>query len=307
MNPETIFEPFREWMRAKGMAESSIGTYLTGVNALNIFFKDTDHPKNISSRDLIGFLGSIKCPHTRKSVRCSVKLFYEAIIHQPHKFDNIPPVQVPEALPTILTPGEVYAMIDSKKDNRKHQTILQLIYSGGLRISEPVRTLQSHIWQDKDFISGNTITKYHITNSKGAKDRVIVIPNETNAMIEEYKKEYKPINYLFNGWKQEQQYTQESIGAIFKQAKKRCNITKDVTPHSLRHSRATHLLDAGLSLPYLKEFLGHKRVETTMIYLHCSVHGMARMINQADVLIDESVKSRANLPLSDQMLQLPTR
>jgi site-specific recombinase XerD len=234
-------------------------------------------------------------------------LFYEVIIHQPCKFDNIPPVQVPEALPIILTPDEVYAMIDSKKDNRKHQTILQLIYSGGLRISEPIRTLQSHIWQDKDFISGNMITKYHITNAKGAKDRVIVIPNETNAMIEAYKQEYHPVNYLFNGWKQEPQYTQESIGAVFKQAKQRCGITKDVTPHSLRHSRATHLLDAGLSLPYLKEFLGHKRVETTMIYLHCSVHGMARMINQADVLIDASVKAPMSLLYSNTPLQLPVK
>ena len=307
MNAETIFQPFKEYMQARGMAEASIGTYLCGVNALNIFFPDADHPRNIPATDLIRFLGSIKCPHTRKSVRCSVKLFYEVIIRQPRKFDNIPPVQVPEALPIILTPDEVYAMIDSKKDNLKHQALLQVIYSGGLRISEPIRTLQSHIWQDKDFISGNIITKYHITNSKGAKDRMIVIPNETNVMIEAYKTKYRPINYLFNGWKQEPQYTEESIRAVFNQAKKRCGITKDVTPHSLRHSRLTHLLDAGVALPYLKEFAGHKRIETTMIYLHCSVHGMARMINQADILIDASVKAPMPMLYSNTPLQISTR
>ena len=288
-NFESYISAFREWMQAKGLSkDTSIETYCSGVCSFLSAFPTETSPKNINQQQIIRFLGTIVSPHTRKSVYYSTKLFYEVIIRQPNKFDHIPPPDIPKSLPVILTLDEVYKIIDSKKKNIKHQTLLQLIYSGGLRRSEPIAVKQHHISKQYEPMLQKDIVSLHIVEAKGDKDRIIPLPLETYNLIESYKQEVKPVDYLFNGWKNEPQYSEESIGQVFKQAIKFCGITKDVTPHSLRHSRATHLLDAGYSLPYLMKFLGHENIDTTMIYVHCSHVASARMLHSADEYLSAS-------------------
>lgn len=299
MDVESNIKEFKEWMMAKGMSQaSSIETYCSGVRTLLYFFKDKPNPKSVNHHQLIQFFGGIKSPHTRKSIYYAGRLFYDVIIHQPNKFDNIPPPDIPKSLPVILTIDEVQSMIDSKRKNKKHQTLLQLMYSGALRLSEPIATKQHHIYKQFDPLLGADIVSYHIVNAKGDKDRIITLPIETYNMIEDYKLHEKPFGeYLFNGQSGSPQYTAESISAVFHQAKKACRITKDVTPHSLRHSMATHLLDAGFSLAYLMEFLGHENIETTMIYVHCSRTSQARMLNSAYDYIRASAKRIERTPV----------
>lgn len=307
MDVERNIKQFREWMMAKGMSEaSSIETYCSGVRTLLCYFKHKPNPKEVNHNDLTQFLGTIKSPHTRKSIYYSGRLFYDVIINQPNKFKNIPPPDIPESLPVILTVDEVQRMIDSKRKNKKHQTLLQFMYSGALRISEPVATKKSDISLQFDPMLGIDIVNFHIHGAKGDVDRIINLPIETYNMIEDYKLHEKPFGeYLFNGQSGNPQYTTKSIWEVFHQAKKACGITKDITPHSLRHSMATHLLDAGYSLAYLKEFLGHKDIRTTMIYIHCSKTSQARMLNQAYDYIKASagrieMKSAMALPLAQK-------
>lgn len=302
MKVEGYIKLFKEWMQAKGMCEaSSIETYCSGVRTLLYAFENESNPKGINHHQLITFLGTIKSPHTRKSIYYSARLFYDVIIHQPNKFDNIPPPDIPESLPVILTIDEVQRMIDSKRKNKKHQTLLQFMYSGALRVSEPVSAKQSDISKQFDPILGVDVVSFHIHKAKGDVDRIINLPMETYNMIEDYKLHEKPFGeYLFNGWKQNPQYTAKSIWEVFQQAKKACGITKDITPHSFRHSMATHLLDAGFSLAYLMEFLGHKDIRTTMIYVHCSKTSQARMLNKAYDYIRASatrIESPSVMPL----------
>lgn len=280
MNAELHLTTFKDWLSAKGHPASTIGTYVTGANALFDYFNESDHPKNISTRQLIAFLASIPSPHTRKSVRCSVKLFYTVVVKQPNKFDSIPPVMVPGSVPTILSPTEVNDLI-SKTTNLKHRTILKLIYTGALRISEPINIRPEHISQSFDPIMNGPVCQLHIVGAKGNKDRMVALPMETFGLIENYKQQYKPAQYLFEG-QSNPQYSTASIRNIFYQACIRAGIIKDVTPHSLRHSRATHLLEGGMQLPYLQAFLGHKRITTTMIYLHCTSSALARAMQNAD-------------------------
>lgn len=280
MNAELHLTTFKDWLKAKGHPTATISTYLSGAKALCDYFKDTDHPKNISTRQLITFLASVPSPHTRKSIRCSVKLFYTVVIKQPNKFNGIPPVLVPGSVPAILSPAEVNDLIN-KTENLKHRTILKLIYTGALRISEPLNIRPEHITQSFHPIMGAQVYQLHIVGAKGNKDRMVALPADTFNMIELYKQKYKPKEYLFEG-QVEPKYSAGSIRNIFNQACIRAGIIKDVTPHSLRHSRATHLLEGGMQLPYLQAFLGHKRINTTMIYLHCTSSALASAMHNAD-------------------------
>lgn len=299
MDVESYIKSFKDWMMAKGMSEaSSIETYCSGARTLLYAFEKEPNPKSVNHKQLITFLGTIKSPHTRKSIYYASRLFYDVIIHQPNKFDNIPPPDIPESLPVILTTEEVGRMIDSKKKNKKHYSLLQLMYSGALRISEPISIKQSDISKQFDPNLGRDIVSLHLHGAKGDKDRIITIPLDTYNIIEDYKLHEKPFGeYLFNGWKQNPQYTTKSIWEVFQQAKKSCNITKDVSPHSFRHSMATHMLDAGYSLAYLMGFLGHKDIRTTMIYIHCSKTSQARMYNQAYDYIKASANRTEHTPI----------
>lgn len=299
MNAELHLTSFKQWLTAKGHPTATISTYVTGAKALCDYFKDADHPKNISTRQLVQFLASIPSPHTRKSIRCSVKLFYTVIVKQPNKFNGIPPVMVPGSVPTILSPTEVNELIN-KTTNLKHRTILQLIYSGALRISEPINIKPEHITKSFDPILNTHVCQLHIVSAKGNKDRVIALPIETFNLIESYKQKYNPTHYLFEG-QANPKYSKGSIRNIFNQACARAGIIKDVTPHSLRHSRATHLLEGGMQLPYLQNFLGHKRITTTMIYLHCTSSAQARAIHNADTYVKAVVTN-----VSADSLMLPT-
>lgn len=294
MYSENYLKEFSEWMTVKQMSGNSIETYLGGVNRYFKYFSKSDHPKNISTPQLISFLASINEPHTRKSVRCSVKLFYTAIIKQKNKFDKIPPVQVPDSLPEILTPLEVKSII-ARARNEKHESILSLLYYGALRISEPTRVKIQHLYKWFDPLENTDSARLHIMNGKGDKDRIISIPINVYTTIEKYKFKYQPTEYLFKG-QTKPQYSTQSIRAIFNQCCADAGIIKDVTPHDLRHSCATHLLEGGMQLPYLKEFLGHERIETTMIYLHCSPIAMTRARASADNYVRAMMD---RVPLSD--------
>ena len=277
-------------MIAREHSPDTIGTYLSGVKRYTDYFVSADHPKNISTQQLISFLASIKEPHTRKSVRCSVKLFYTVIVKQPKKFDSIPPVKVPRSLPTILTPAEVFKIIEAKKNNPKHQAMLQMLYSGAMRISEPIRIRLQHFYLQYDPMLNKDVPHLHIVGAKGNKDRIIPLPIETWNTVEFYKKNHKPAptDFLFQG-QTKPHYSTGSIRAIFDDACVKAEIIKDVTPHSLRHSCATHLLEGGMDIFFLKEFLGHESIKTTMIYLHCSPTALARAQQSANQYVKAMV------------------
>lgn len=305
MNADNGLTAFSNWMTAKGHPTSTIGTYLSGAKAFYDFFHSADHPKNISSNQIISFLASEPNPHTRKSIRCAVKLFYTVVVHQPNKFDNIPPVKIPKSLPTILTPAEVFSIIQAKNNNPKHQSVLQLIYSGAMRISEPTRIKIPHFYLQFDPLLNKDVPRLHIIGAKGGKDRIIPLPIETWNMVENYKKVHTPTpaDFLFQGQKKPQ-YSKGSIRAIFNDACVKAEIIKDVTPHSFRHSCLTHLLEGGMDLFYLKEFAGHESIKTTMIYLHCSPSAMARAQNSANQYVKAMVNRVSLAELYETASQL---
>jgi site-specific recombinase XerD len=122
-----------------------------------------------------------------------------------------------------------------------------------------------------------------ITDSKGGKDRYTLLSEKLLELLKDYKKFYKPKYWLFEG-QDGGQYSANSIENIFRKALKQANINKHATPHTLRHSFATHLLEQGINLRYIQELLGHSSTKTTEIYTHVSSRQLTKIKNPLDNL-----------------------
>lgn len=163
-------------------------------------------------------------------------------------------------LPTVLSLSEVERLLNVIS-NIKHRCILSLIYSSGLRSGELIHLKIADIDSKRMVI--------HIRNGKGRKDRIVPLSESVLELLRLYYQDHRPREYLFNG-AGELQYSYASMRAIFRKALKQSGIQKKCTLHTLRHSYATHLLEAGVNLRYIQELLGHSSPKTTMIYTHVS-------------------------------------
>lgn len=163
-------------------------------------------------------------------------------------------------LPVVLSLEEVEKLLNGTT-NLKHRTMLTVIYSCGLRMGELIDL------RIRDIDSKRMVI--HIKKAKGKKDRVVPLSESTLDILRSYYMEYKPKEYLFNG-ESSMQYSRSSLQSVFRQAVHRARIQKRCTLHTLRHSYATHLLEAGVNLRYIQELLGHNSPKTTMIYTHVS-------------------------------------
>ena len=143
--------------------------------------------------------------------------------------------------------------------NLKHKCIISLLYSAGLRRSELLNLKLSDIDSKRMMIS--------VENAKGGKDRMTILSKSLLEDLRNYYKEYKPQVFLFEGNKKEK-YGETSLVKVVKMAAKRAKINKRVTPHMLRHSFATHLLEQGVDLRYIQTLLGHNSSKTTEVYTY---------------------------------------
>lgn len=167
--------------------------------------------------------------------------------------------------------------------------MLSLLYSSGLRIGELIDLrLTSINWE-----SGTL----HIQRAKGRKDRIVGMGQQMAIMLRNYILEYRPREFVFNGMSN-MQYTASSVRAVLKKACQKVNIHKKVTPHMLRHSFATHMIEDGVNLRYVQELLGHSRPETTQIYTHVATERLIHLKNPFDELLkqfDQELPNAINL------------
>lgn len=193
-----------------------------------------------------------------KQALASVRFLFLNVLKKDVDFDFFIKMKKPNNLPNVLSTEEVKRIINSIK-NTKHRAIISTIYSCGLRISEAVNL------KINDIDSSAMTVK--IVNAKGKNDRIVMLSEKLLSTIREYFKEYNPKVYLFEGQKGEK-YSSGSIQQIFNNAVKKVGIKKKVTVHTLRHSFASHLLDNGTDIRFIKEFLGYKHLSTTQNYIY---------------------------------------
>ncbi|WP_047416518.1 tyrosine-type recombinase/integrase [Cellulophaga sp. Hel_I_12] len=280
-----IIRGYVSYLRGKRYSESTIKTYFTFI-ADFFDFVNLIPLERLSNRDVELFIEKVFIPRnysisTHRQFISALKLFVvfypviridNLILHRPKKS---------RLLPTILSNEEIISILRCTK-NLKHRAIIAMIYSAGLRISELLNLKLNHIDIQRRQIM--------VKDSKGRKDRNVILAQSCIPLILNYLDTYKP-NLYFTEGKPSEKYSAESVRAFLKRSCKIAKITKSVTPHTLRHSYATHLLENGIDLRYIQELLGHSKPETTMIYTHVSKKDLLRIESPLDIAIKKITKA----------------
>ncbi|MBK5209639.1 MAG: tyrosine-type recombinase/integrase [Flavobacteriaceae bacterium] len=294
-NNNIILKSYLSYLKGRCYSESTVKTYTTFIADFFNYLKDTPLT-TLTNRDVEKFIETVFVPRnysisTHRQFISAVKLlkaFYpeckieELQLKRPKKS---------RILPTVLSKEEVIDLLRYTK-NLKHRAILAMIYSAGLRISELLNLELKHIDVDRRQIL--------VKNSKGRKDRNIILAESIIPLMNNYLTSYQPENYFVEG-KPFQKYSAESIRAFLHRSRKIAKITKNVTPHTLRHSYATHLLENGIDLRYIQELLGHAKPETTMIYTHVTKKDLLKIESPLDLAVKslvETDKNNKNIRLS---------
>jgi len=202
----------------------------------------------------------------------AIKFYYEKVLNRKKEYYRISRPRKESKLPTVLTKEEVNSLIQMTK-NLKHRCILMTIYSGGLRRSELINLKITDIDSQRMLIK--------VCGAKGKKDRYTLLSKRLLSELRKYYKVYLPRQWLFEG-QEGGPYSATSIERIFRDAVGRAGIKKYVTPHSLRHSFATHLLEQGTNLRYIQELLGHSSTKTTQIYTRVASNSLMKIRNPLD-------------------------
>ena len=274
-----IIRAYVSYLRGKCYSESTIKTYFTFI-ADFFDFINLVPLEELTNRHVELFIENVFIPRhysisTHRQFTSAMKLFVG--FYPGTKIDGLilDRPKKSRILPTVLSHEEIINILRCTK-NLKHRAILAMIYSAGLRISELINLQLAHIDIQRRQIN--------VKNSKGRKDRNVILAKSSIPLILNYLNTYKPKTFFAEGQPSER-YSQESIRAFLKRSCKAANIAKTVTPHTLRHSYATHLLENGIDLRYIQELLGHSKPETTMIYTHVSKKDLLRIESPLDVAV----------------------
>jgi integrase/recombinase XerD len=280
MDIDNLLSTFEKRLRLQRYSEDSIRNYKSAVGSfLQLASKKYDKPEDLTAKEIEKYVywliqtKNISASYQRMVV-ASIDKFYNLTlnIHLPIK--HLYPTRKEHHLPEYLNKDEVKRLINST-NNLKHKCILELLYSGGLRLSELLNIKISDI-DSKDMI-------IHIRMAKGKKDRKVMLSEVLLSDLRIYLKKYKPTTFLFEGQNKEH-YSAKSVQNVVHLAAQKAGIKKHVTPHTLRHSFATHLLENGVDIRYIQELLGHQSVKTTEIYTHIADISKSAIKNPLDLI-----------------------
>jgi len=209
----------------------------------------------------------------------ALKFFYDITLEQDWSTFRIPRVKTPRRLPVVLTKEEAYALI-SATENLKYRAVLATIYSGGLRVSEAVHLKVSDIDSDRMAI--------YVGHAKRGRNRYTLLARYTLKLLRDYWRVYRPQDWLFPGRPPSQPIAERTIQYAFRKAFSRTGIKKHAVTHSLRHSFARHLVEAGTNLCHIQQLLGHASPMTTAIYLRLSPGDIGRIVSPLDLMMESA-------------------
>jgi site-specific recombinase XerD len=202
-----------------------------------------------------------------------LKFFYRTTLKREWPVEKIKHPRRKRKLPVVLDISEVESLFSVTK-NLKHRAILIMTYSSGLRASETARLKLTDIDSKRMTVK--------VSDGKGGKDRYSILSQTALEHLRQYWKKYRPTEWLFEGQKKDDHISIHSIQLMFYAARKRAGITKQASVHTLRHSFATHLIEAGTSLHHVQLLLGHRSPTTTTVYLHVSRLNLSQVISPLD-------------------------
>ena len=272
----TLRDQMQADLQLKGITPRTQKDYLREVSNLAKYFNKS--PEELGEKEVKEYLVHLLKDRklsggTYKYYVSGIKFLYRTTLKREEVVDTIRYPKSKRKLPVILSLSEVEALF-SVTENLKHKAILMITYSSGLRISEAARLKITDIDSKRMMV--------RVQQGKGGKDRYSILSNTALECLRQYWRKYHPKDWLFEGQKNNEHISISSIRQVFLDAKKRAGITKPASVHTLRHSFATHLIEAGTSLHHVQLLLGHRSPNTTTVYLHVSRLNLARVTSPLD-------------------------
>lgn len=269
-------EPYLQKLELKKYSNNTVKTYVSCFESFINYYNDQDIDK-LDENDIRNYLEFlIKSDRSNSYINQainSIKFYYETVLGLPNRFYSIERPRKSRKLPVVLSKEEVRSII-SQANNLKHKCIISLLYSAGLRRSELLNLKLTDIESKRMLV--------RVRDAKGNKDRYTILSENVLKDLRIYYKKYRPSNYLFEGQNKEQ-YSANSIGKVVSNTAKQAGIKIPVTAHILRHSFATHLLEAGTDIRYIQLLLGHNSTKTTEIYTHVAKNSFSSIKNPLDL------------------------
>ena len=258
---------------------STIKTYCEALTVFLNYFKEKKSHE-ISNEDFHQFqldyiLKKGLSSSYQNQVINAIRLYFKRLRNSSIQVDKIQRPRKEHKLPNVLSKEEVRSILDAC-GNLKHRVMLCLIYSAGLRRSELLALKPLDIDSKRMVII--------IRQSKGKRDRIVGLSEKILEQLRSYYKAYKPSVYLFEGQKKGERYSERSLAKVLDTACEKAGIKKPVSLHWLRHSYATHLMEAGTDLRHIQTLLGHKSSKTTEIYTHVSTRSIQNIKSPFDDL-----------------------
>lgn len=282
MRTDTIYKEYHAYLRLeRGLAENSVEAYEQDLDKLRAYMDE--HKIDIihaTFDDLQAFVydsfGHGSNARTQSRILSGVHSFYRFLLY--HNYIDQDPSELLEGpkremhLPDVLSQEEIEALMNaidlSSNEGHRNRAILEILYGSGLRVSELVNLQLSHIYLDE---------KYMLIEGKGSKQRLVPISDEAimwfdywlrDRTLLDVKPDYTDIAFLNRYGRQ---LTRAMIFTIIRRLAAEAGITKTISPHTLRHSFATHLLQGGADLRIIQQLLGHEQLTTTEIYTHLDI------------------------------------
>ena len=267
-----------EEMRIRNLAEGTQEQYVGSVAQFARYFGCS--PAELGPDDVREYFrhvtDDLKLGNGRRiQIASALRFLYFKTLKVDWSIEHIPLAKREKKLPVVLCPAEVVQFL-AALISPKHRLMFMTIYSAGLRVSE-----LTHL-QVQDIDRGRMAI--HVRHGKGGKDRYTLLSPQLLPVLDAYCEAARPTSWLFPGAKPGRPVTSHCVIKACTRAAKRSGLRKHITPHTFRHSFATHLLEAGVDLRSIQMLLGHRSIRTTTCYLHVAPSIHAGVISPLDML-----------------------
>ena len=277
-------------MELKNLSNHTQKAYLAAVTGLARHYRKS--PEKITKQMIEDYLLYLKnekgnAPNSCACVLTGLRFFYNNVTGQHTRIDYRARKKVTK-LPCVLTQQDIWKIICTPQ-NIKHRLMLMTTYSAGLRASEVIALKPKHIESNKMLIK--------VEAGKGGKDRYSLLSIKLLKELRGYYKTCRPKTYLFASSykpKKGQPLSYESLRCVYENARKKAGVKNGAGIHTLRHSFATHLLEAGYDIRKIQVLMGHARLSTTMIYLHVSRKTLSKIPSPLDLIDTKHAKKEDN-------------
>ena len=266
----------RNHLKQKGYSPKTLKSY-TGHLERFLTYSKGEVDKSSINQYILYLLEEKQSSHSYANQSINAIKNYVRLIGKSQEIviDSITRPKKEHKLPKVMSKEEVKKVIDVTH-NTKHKTMLMLAYSCGLRVSELASMKLKNIDSSRMVVI--------IEQGKGRKDRVASLSEKMLQQLRQYYVEYKPDTWLFEGSDRKRHISTRTVQTVFNNGVRAVGIKKNLSFHSLRHSYATHMLEAGVDLRFIQELLGHRSSKTTEIYTHVSVQSLGKIANPLDQL-----------------------